>query len=1437
MNMWSSARFDLTGAFRRTTRARCKLPPQGVAAALACLVSLLVSALASAAYPPESSTSAAWPEGLRCLWSRTLPLGDLDADEGFPFACLDGRLVVVTATNEFHAIDLQTGESRWAAPLKSQRAWAAGIGHSVAIAVVRPCTLCAFDLQDGESRWRFTAPADILKAAITAGTVLSVLANDTITGLKERTGEQLWTRPIDDAKKATVAADEGVVCLLLPDGHIRALNAETGDDLWEALVARPEGMFIAASGGRLVVASDDLKLRALDIHTGTPLWTAQLAASLAYMGASPNAVACYSHHGMFGLHVFDPSSGKLIGRESLSGGSFYSSGVVDGLLLAPRSSGDLLVFRLDQGYRCRTIGLPEEQFVIGTLPTSILFLSISGRLSRVEPSFQPLTAPQEKVFTKQRAVPLGVIATAIALVIGLGVVAAFAAVFASSPTIPPTHVSVVKYYACATGLAILAVTGGMGAFLIAGFGLPRSATATRCLALILLVLWTLLPLVANRLSVASLRWKLKRQRRTFDPLPADSAVTRTLDHLLDEMGIRGQVDVRCAMANSAPIALQTGHKQAMLVLPKNLPELTAGACQDPEASAGLLRLVLAHELAHIKSRDLKILPLMAVLRTTFFGITVLLWGVYAAASLQHDELLTTTLKPFLGYVSVSAVVLYVILLSAQRDRERIADATASLFVRPDILSKLTRPGGAGRPAALEQFLMGLTLWPSAPAYLGFRPPGRGLRHRLLAWMQSGIFARRQHLSEFRREVADRGEALVSKRLALSPIASPSLTVGLTAGALGAVFFAGLELLWRNGFMGVWFSMSPPGASAGLPNMLNAVDAWSHCMSSTRLHEGFDLLCGVLVGAVLAVFATWEFRDASARLGGVRAGPVGRIGLSIVGIFILTSMMEGFIGAFARPAFPTWPSMRLGTGKIFLATILITLLMFLFMSVRGPISQRRRLAVSCMAGLSVMGLCVAALWIALSRVLSPFGALVLVANAFCLTAFLHTLGLLKPLAADVPITREWLDYRRILWVRHVRTMWRDGPPPSLVHDGLEFAVITFAMFIAPATIVIALALPPLVEFDNWYLAHLGEIHESTNRFSDLSIEEVLALPRAVVFAKAFLADFVRAARPENAYPSTVLGGILLCAQFAVWLPVMALYGMFTSASSTAKLRVRLPLLCALAQTDNLPRVERFVRRNLKRLLRWRWFPRKPIKSASGIPLTRAVCEIMLVAHAFNECVPKAAAMAHWIRKCECLRGGFAVLPGAVPDILHTRYALRAIDALELPTQFPMDIHRAWILVELDRRRRMPEEYPPAVWLEDIDYLLDSLAAVQGHSRSSTLDLRELCDEAVRSWQAEGQSIAATFHLVSILSSLGANPSDGGKAGWIEAWLARHEPALQTLDPDRQMEIAWQMVRILQWADPQGYRHRPSVSQFLDNLVRCVPEDVPFRIRAAVERLFR
>lgn|GEM_PF-3368552 len=1398
---------------------------------------MLFSAAASGAHPTGNSASPTWPEGLQCLWSRQLPLGDLNAEEGFPFACRDDQLVVVTAANEFHALDLQTGESRWSAPLEGQRAWVAGIGGSVAIAAVRARTLCAFDLQSGVSRWRFTAPADMVKTAVTAETVLLATTNDDVIALKGHTGEQLWIRQIDGVRKALLAADEGALCLLLENGRILTLNATTGESLWETQLKRPEGMFIAASCGRLVVASDDLKLRAFDIHTGNPLWTAQLAASLAYMGAFPNAVVCYAHHGMFGLHVFDPATGRLIGRESLSAGSFYSSGVVTGLVLAPRSSEDLLVFRLDQGYRSRTIALPEEQFVIGTLPTSILFLSISARISRVEPSFHPLTAPQEKIFARQGAVPLGVISTAIALVLGLGILTAFAVAFASSPSIPPTHVSVVKYYACTTGFAILVIAAGMAVFLIAGFGLPRSATVTRYLALILLAVWMLLPLLANRLFAASLSWNLKRRGKAFHPAPANSALGETLGALLDEMGIQGQVDVRCAEASFSPIALQTGHKRAMLVLPRNLPELAASACADKKESVGLMRLVLAHELAHVKNRDLRILPLMAVLRTAVLWTTVMLWAVYAAASLQHDVLLTTVLKPFLGYASVSAIVLYAILLSAVRDREQIADATASLFVRPDVLSRLTRSGGPDRPAPLERFLIGLTIWPSAPVYFGFRPPYLDLTHRILGLMRRGPSARRQRLNDFQHEAADRAEGLISKRLVLPPISGPSLGVGLTAAALGAVFFAGLELLWRNGFMGVWFSTGIPDAASGLPDMLKAVDTWSHYMSSSRLHEGFDLLCGATVGAVLAVFVTWEFRDSSARLEGIRAGHVARIGFAILGIFILTGMFEGLVGEFARPSFPTWPTMRLGSGKVFLATVLITLLMFVFMSVRGPVSQRRRLAVSCMAGLPVICICPAVLWIVLSNVLSPFGALLLIANAFCFTAILHTLGLLKPLAADVPITREWLDYRRILWFRHVRTMWRSGPPPSLLHDVSEFAAITFATFIVPATVIVALALPPLVEFDNWFLAHLGEINERTHQFSDLPIDQVVTLPKTTILAKGLLFEFVQAARPENAYPSTVLGGLVLCAQFGLWLPVMALHGMFTRASSTAKLRERLPLLCNLARDLGLPPVERFVRRNLKQLLKWRWFPKRPIKSASGIPVTRSVCEIILAAHVFNECTQKAAAMMGWVRKCECPRGGFAVLPGAIPDILHTRYALRAVQALGLDAQFHMEAHKTWIQAELDRHRRMPEEYPAIIWLEDLHHLLESLGAMEGHSCRAIPKSHDLCDDVLRYWRQEGQSIAATFYLVSIFSALDFVPDDADKAEWIGPWLSRHEPTLQTLDPNQQMETAWHLVRIIQWADPQGYRNRSSVSQFLDNLVKCVPDGVPVLLREVFERLSR
>jgi len=313
----------------------------------------------------------------------------------------------------------------------------------------------------------------------------------------------------------------------------------------------------------------------------------------------------------------------------------------------------------------------------------------------------------------------------------------------------------------------------------------------------------------------------------------DPWVKATAKRICEEMAVPYRVAV---MSSTSPgispyVAKHLGRRYS-LVVPSNLRVLVRDACEgDPHRAEGLLRLVLAHEIAHIKNRDLSVLPLVwAVRHPLKWWFIAMVTTYYMARYGFADPLVLLIGGPLTGPLIASAVVITAAFHSLLRHRERLADATATLYVTPDMVKTLTSRDSSGL-AVVEKLILAFSAPPLLhKSYLGF-----DIGTQTTIASSHGRYAFlvpfRRQVSLFRREVTRRLKNLATKTFVVAHAYRPSLG----AAAFSAVMM-GIILLFLRALKVATFS---DYLLATLPD--GPVDEWFGYLQGMNTQRGLAAL--------------------------------------------------------------------------------------------------------------------------------------------------------------------------------------------------------------------------------------------------------------------------------------------------------------------------------------------------------------------------------------------------------------------------------------------------------------------------------------------------------------------------------------------------------------------------------------------------------------------
>ncbi|OTG67384.1 outer membrane protein assembly factor BamB [Acinetobacter silvestris] len=272
----------------------------------------------------------------------------------------DGLVVVGNKKGQIFALDQTTGAQQWTAQLSGAIISPALIQSGRVIAVANDGTVFAFDATSGQQAWTYklpnaqfslrgqAAPVSIDPRTIVVATSNGyVYAIDSLTGVPRMQQRVAVSEGRSDIQRLIDVDGDPVVSgqFLVTtsyQGQVTVTDLASQRVIWSedaSSITRPE-----VSDNKVFVAQVDGKLTAYDLTTGQQLWQNEklLNRNLSNPVMLGKNLVVGDLDGY--LHLIDPTTGDLIGRNKTSG-EVRSLRVIDGQLYVSTRKGAVSVWQ------------------------------------------------------------------------------------------------------------------------------------------------------------------------------------------------------------------------------------------------------------------------------------------------------------------------------------------------------------------------------------------------------------------------------------------------------------------------------------------------------------------------------------------------------------------------------------------------------------------------------------------------------------------------------------------------------------------------------------------------------------------------------------------------------------------------------------------------------------------------------------------------------------------------------------------------------------------------------------------------------------------------------------------------------------------------------------------------------------------------------------
>lgn len=269
-------------------------------------------------------------------------------------------LVVGSRSGVLYALDSQTGQVKWQQQLSGAILNQSLVGQNTIITVTNDGNVYANDRATGQQIWAFDLPAVALSVRgyaspvmIDNNTVLIASANAYVYALDASTGIPKWQRRVaisEGRSEAQRLIDIDAQPIVVGDklvtvsyqGQVTVTDLPSQQVVW----SQPANSINtpAVTNQAIYIANNDGSLVAYDLYTGNKLWESNtlLRRKLSNPVIVGNELVVGDYDGF--LHLIDPTTGELNGREKTKG-LVRTLRSDNGLLFVSTTKGDLSVWQ------------------------------------------------------------------------------------------------------------------------------------------------------------------------------------------------------------------------------------------------------------------------------------------------------------------------------------------------------------------------------------------------------------------------------------------------------------------------------------------------------------------------------------------------------------------------------------------------------------------------------------------------------------------------------------------------------------------------------------------------------------------------------------------------------------------------------------------------------------------------------------------------------------------------------------------------------------------------------------------------------------------------------------------------------------------------------------------------------------------------------------